>query len=213
MGCHGQPIQLIVSVDMDDPCLNAYVNLHGKSVIINHNRSAVDAVNNAAKVSNGDIIIVVSDDTDVVEDWNEIINEAVKDKSDFLLKTFDGVQKWICTMPVMDRTYYNRFGFIYNPAYAHCFCDTELTHIADLTGRMIIRNDILFPHNHYSVKGGQPKDQVNIKADSTWDSGKKTYLNNCRNKFGLGDVDIFKLSKEATQAGHVAWLKKELRRR
>jgi hypothetical protein len=68
-------LQLIVSLDEDDD-VNRYINTYSrnwlldpngpkpKSIIVNKNRSCVDAINNAAKKANGDILIVVSDDTD-----------------------------------------------------------------------------------------------------------------------------------------------------
>lgn len=202
--------ELIVSLDISDPYLDQYVHISDKSKIINNNKSAVQAINAAAKASTGDVLIVVSDDTDCPLGWNNIIYKAMNGKSG-LMKFFDGVQKWICTMPVMTRDYYESRGYIYFPEYDHMFCDTDLTHQADLERKLIIRNDILFKHNHYSTKGGQPKDEVNKKADLTWESGERTYLQRCREKFGLGNVDIFNLSKEAHQAGHVQWLKNKLR--
>lgn len=111
-------------------------------------------------------------------------------------------------MPVMTRDYYESKGYIYHPDYTHMFCDTHLTHVADIEKKLIFRNDLVFPHNHYST-GKSKKDAVNIKNDSTWAQGEAAYLRHCRNKFGM-NVDIFNLSKEAHQAGHVAWLKKKL---
>lgn len=209
-------LELLVSCDKNDPHLAVYKDIYSKTifkvnpVVTNQNRSAIDAINFAAQLSEGDLLVVVSDDTDCMPGWDKILTEAAEGKKDFLLKTFDGVQKWICTMPVMDRAYYERFGYIYNPAYVHCFSDTHLTHIADLMRRIVWRNDILFPHNHYST-GKTKKDAVNIKNDSTWKQGEATYLKHCRNKFGLGNVNIFDLSPEAHKAGHVQWLKHKLR--
>jgi hypothetical protein len=212
---HKENVELIVSCDNDDPCANLYFNVYGDwdfqtTLIFSDNRSAVDAVNNAAKVADGEILIVVSDDTRCPHHWDEIITTAMGNKSG-LLKVYDGVQKWICTMPVISQDYYKHLGYIYHPDYLHMFCDSDLTHVADLEKKLIIRNDIVFRHDHYSTKGGQAKDAVNEKADKTWAQGEKVYLQRCREKFGLGNVDIYDLSKEAKQAGHVQWLKKKLR--
>lgn len=210
--------QLLVSVDQDDDYIT-YATLHNLAIysqslpgqdriLIGRNESAIEAINKAARFAEGDILIVVSDDSDCPDDWDVKITDALKGRSG-VLKTFDGVQKWIVTMPVMTRDYYNSKGHIYNPDYKHLFPDTHLTHVADLEGKLIIRNDLVFPHNHYST-GKSKKDALNIKNDSTWAHGEATYLRHCRNKFGLGNVDIFNLSKEAYQAGHIAWLKKKL---
>lgn len=173
--------ELLVSVDEDDPELTWYEGY--PNLIINKNRSAVDAINNTAKVSTGDILIVVSDDTEPVQDWDKKLLDAVKGKTDWILKTQDGIQPWIITMPIMDRTYYNRFGYIYHPDYLHMFCDTELTCVADITGRKLT-SDLLFQHKHYSVTKEQP-DAINKKADATWAQGEKLFLERYKRNFDL----------------------------
>lgn len=176
MGCTGEQIETIVSVDMDDFTLNAYIRLHGRAVLLNNNRSAVDAINNAAKVATGDILIVVSDDTEPVEFWNKKIHEEVNGKTDWILKTQDGIQPWIITMPVLDRAYYNRFGYIYHPDFSHMFCDTYMTCVADINGRKLT-SDLMFKHNHYSASGGkEAPDAINKKNDATWSQGEETFI-------------------------------------
>ena len=64
--------------------------------------------------------------------------------NNYLLKTNDSTEGWICTLPIMDKEFYQSQGYVYNPIYKHLFCDTELTHIADITGRLMVRNDIVF---------------------------------------------------------------------
>lgn len=180
-------------------------------VIRNDNSNCVQASNSAAKEATGDILVLISDDFSAFHGWDLKVVEALKGKSG-LLKTYDGTQKYIVTLPIMTRDYYESQGHIYYPEFGHMFCDTDQTHKADLQGKLIIRNDIHFHHWHYSTSDGFKKDEVNNKADKTWESGEETYLRRCREKFGLGkNVDIFKLSKEAHQAGHVAWLKKKLK--
>lgn len=77
-------IELIISIDEDDPTLElykqAYVNDY---VIINKNRSCVDAINNAAKVATGDIFIVVSDDTSCFPGWDTALLKELEGKSDY----------------------------------------------------------------------------------------------------------------------------------
>lgn len=204
-------IDFILSVDVDDPYLNDYVVNFPGSVLVSDNKNVVDAANAAARIATGDILVLISDDFIAFRNWDIAVVNALHGKSG-LLKTFDKVQKWIVTLPIMTRDYYESQGHIYYPLFAHMFCDTDQTHKADLQKKLIIRNDIVFEHQHYSRKGSvNKKDALNEKADSTWGSGERVYLQRCREKFGLGNVDIFNLSKEAHQAGHVAWLKKKLK--
>lgn len=203
--------ELIVSIDENDPLKDEYIQLynnhHGFNVhlIVRQNKSAVDAINNAAKEASGEIFIVVSDDTDTIDRWDQVISKAVEGRKDFVLKVADGIQNWIVTMPVMDKDYYNRFGYVYHPDFAHMFCDTCLTHTADALGRVIWRNDIRFEHLHYSVRKSQ-KDNVSIKADATFEEGKRVYLDMVRRNLLLDpSVNIWNLSPDAV--GHLKWLK------
>lgn len=186
-------VELIISIDNDDPDKNRYhenfVRLHASgfnvTAIQSANRSAVDAINNAAQKAKGDIFIVVSDDTDCPNDWDVQILKATEGKKDWIAKCPDGIQDWIITMPLMDRAYYERFGYIYYPEFRHMFADTELSCVADLIGRKI---DLptLFPHQHYSV-GGIPKDAVSEKADATWSHGEALFIKRYKENFGLVD--------------------------
>jgi hypothetical protein len=211
-------IELIVSLDNSDNH-DGYKNLFSRTgfvnentperkIIVNINRSAVDAVNHAAKASIGTILVVVSDDSDCPNGWALKILEATNGKRDFVLKTFDGVQKWIVTMPIVGREYYDRFGYIYHPDYLHMFVDTDFTHVADVLKKIIWRNDILFPHLHYSVTRLR-RDDTSIKADDTWHQGKNLYLRRFNERFGLaGHVNIWDISNQ----GHRTWLQEALRR-
>lgn len=199
--------ELIVSIDENDATKDEYMRLYNGKVIVNNNRSSVEAVNNAAKVSTGDILIVVSDDTDCPANWDRLILSAIEGRKDFVLKVYDGIQKWIITMPIIDREYYDRFGYVYHPEYAHLFCDTEFTHVADVTKKVIWRNDIMFRHNHYSI-GRSQRDHVSIVADSTAENGAKVYLKRFKENFGLHGVDVWDISSDGE--GHRQWIKAKL---
>jgi hypothetical protein len=209
----GVDYELIVSIDDNDPYRDEYLRRYSNydpfktKVISNPNRSAVDAINNAAQESKGNILIVVSDDSDCPDSWGKIIFKATEGKTDFVLKVFDGVQPWINTMPVMDRIYYNRFGYVYFPEYTHMFCDTEFTHVAHILERVIERNDILFPHLHYSVTK-EGKDSIAARNDNTWNEGKQLYLKRFKENFGFpATVNRWNFKSDS----HAHWLKHNMR--
>lgn len=181
------PFQYILSLDNSDNTdyglgKGGIMNL-GVAVTRNDNKTAIEAINNAAKMAIGDIIIVVSDDTDCPEHWDTLLLKALEGKSDFCVKTDDGLQPTLITMPIMDRIYYERYGYIYHPDYLHLHADEELTCVALMTGKYI-KIPLLFPHNHYTT-GHTEKDEINIKNDSTWGQGQRTLDRHALNNFGI----------------------------
>lgn len=190
-------IEWIVSIDTDDVLLSKYKSifdshksyfdsqLKGKNLklIINNNHSAIEAINKAASIATGDLLIVISDDFDCYYGWDVSLLQELSGKSDFVLKTKDGIQKTLVTLPIMDRKYYERFGFVYNPAYKHMGCDVELTAIAIMTGKLLY-SDLVFPHLHYST-GLSPKDAINEKNDLTYQHGDEVLARHKVNNFGI----------------------------
>jgi len=196
-------IEYLLSIDVTDPVRHEYGQCFfpdnplfipaphsmifyagGLSICFGHNKSAIDAINGAAKEATGDILIVVSDDFSCPKNWDIELLRHIGDRTDFVAKTQDGLQNWLITLPIMDREYYNRFGYIYNPDYNHLFCDTEMTVVGDLLGKTI-NIPMLFPHKHHTQPGGIPKDEVSKKNDATWAQGQAVFLNRARKVFDL----------------------------
>ena len=180
----GVDVEYILSVDIDDPQLKEYDKLFKDHIILTgQNRSAIDAINSAASISTGRILVVMSDDFDCPDNWGNDLIEQTRGASGWIAKTPDSIQKWIITLPIMDREYYNRFGYVYHPEYKHMFCDTEMTCVADLIGRKI-ELPLEFMHDHYST-GRTQKDAINERADKTWEQGEKLFIERYKNNFGL----------------------------
>jgi hypothetical protein len=182
------PIEYILSIDDSDPekdeyikgfgmleCLLSHPNIEMK-IIVSPNNTAIDAINKAALTSVNNLIIVVSDDFDCFEGWDTWLIDKLANRADYLVKTTDGIQQFLITLPIMDRMYYNRFGYVYYPEYRHMFCDTEMTDVGNILGRVIDLKDEghKFTHKHY-IAGLMEKDAINIKNDATWAQGEKLY--------------------------------------
>lgn len=203
----GVEVEFIIMLDEDDPELknyNAIYKFDNKDYsyfrhYVDNNKSSVEAINTAAKCALGDIFIVVSDDTEPLKCWDCVLEKELAGKTDFILKTQDGIQPWIITQPILDRAYYNRFGYIYHPGYQHLFCDTELTCVADILGRKITSN-LLFPHNHYSI-GKATLDSVYSKNDRTNEQGEKLFLERYARNFDLPKGNPIQ------DKGLISWLK------
>lgn len=170
------------------PCL---MELHGKMdgcqmLFENNNESAIEAINYGASQATGNIIVVISDDFDCPPHWDTLLLEATENKTDFCAKTSDGHQDWLITLPIMDRKYYERFGYVYNPDYKHMFADLEMTSVAWMLGRYI-ELPLTFKHNHYSLTGQQP-DAINRKNNATWGQGQMLFKKRLSKNFGIDPV-------------------------
>lgn len=197
-----ESIEYILSIDTNDPQRVDYLFTFDCEVIVNGNKSAIEAINNAAKVATGELLIVVSDDFDCQKGWDTKLLSYLKGKEDFIVKTYDGLQPWLITLPIMDRKYYERFGYIYYPEYKHMFCDTEMTCVGDLLDKTILV-PLLFQHKHYTQAGGIKKDAISVKNDATWGQGEKLYLSRIKNNFGIDNpMGVLRCDN-----AHVQWLR------
>lgn len=179
-------IEYRIICDEDDPEVGRYQYQNGyKNILIcnNQNHSCITAINFGALHSNGELLIVVSDDFDCPEHWDTLLLTALVGKEDFCIKTNDNYQPFIMTLPIMDRKYYNRFGYIYNPEYLHMFCDTEMSAVAWMLGKYIKAN-VTFVHKHYTT-GAMVKDAINEKNDATWAQGEAVFHRRITENFGI----------------------------
>lgn len=144
------------------------------SVHVMADNGLVKQANYASEKSHGNLLIAISDDFVCPDHWDTILLTALEGKSDYVVKTQDGLQPFIMTLPMMDRAFYNRLGYIYHPDYNHMYGDEELAMVGKMLNRTIVLPDY-FRHEHYST-GKNPKDEVNAKNDSFMMIDKETYL-------------------------------------
>ncbi len=187
--CRTDNVEYILSLSANDPTMSQYMEIFKDKplvkIVIHPENSWVIQLNNAAKQCTGDLFVCIGDDFSCPINWDTEIISMLWDKNDYIVKTQDGTQPWIMTLPMMDRTYYNRFRYVIYPEYRHMWGDTELTHVADMIGK-VINLDLLFPHEHYTT-GKNKRDDVNIANDSTWNQGETLYITRMKNNFDLVD--------------------------
>lgn len=186
--------EYILSIDADDPQIECYKNQFkntGIKLIINNNRSIVDAVNIAAKHSTGDILISISDDFGCLEKWDiEVyssicrlngletthLNSPVKEEYALMIDDcINGNQSGCMTLPILSKAAYEQLGHIYNPVYFSMFADNELHDVCKKNG-WLIYSDLKFEHRHF-INGKNPKDATYERENSTqaYNMGKKIY--------------------------------------
>lgn len=148
--------------------------------------SCIRAVNNGSSKATGDILIVISDDMDCPEHWDTLLLEAIGDRTDFCAKAKDGHQDWLITLPIMDRKYYERFGYVYYPGYDHMYADTDMTAVAWMLDKYVLI-DLTFKHSQPRFNERQA-DQIDVKNAKTWAQGRRLFLQRLTANFGVIDT-------------------------
>jgi len=172
-------IQYILSLDTSDSTQNEYARLFegtNVQIIFNNNRSIVDAVNVAVSFAKYHIFVVVSDDFGCPDDWDMDIAGYCHCDEPVLLHVNDTIQTDVCTLPILNRAYYDKFGYIYHPHYYSMFADNDLTECAKRIGAYVSDFGLIFEHNHY-VNGKNKRDKTYDRENSkqAWDIGKRVF--------------------------------------
>lgn len=164
------PIEYIISIDRSDGQIAAYRQLagrHGVRLIIHPNRNSVQACNHAARVSTGDLLVMVSDDFGCPEDWDDALVRAIGERRDVAVFVNDGFGARTMTLPIIDRAFYHRFGYLLFPGYIHLYCDDDLEEVSRRRGKLIDARHLVFPHRHY-MNGAAPYDPTYHHAGRSW---------------------------------------------
>lgn len=182
-------IEYIISVDEDDPQLDCYKDTFDDSyIIINQNRSIVDAVNVAALKSTGDLLVVMSDDFECPQDWDDVLISLIPNfNKPYGILIDDNIQKpiSIMTMPIINKVMFDRLQYIYHPGYFSMYADNDITEAVKAKGVLIDATSLVFKHMHYTVPGGLPNDDTyrrenNVRA---YEMGKKLFEQRTANGF------------------------------
>jgi len=176
------PIEYILSLDDDDSFTDQYLGMYEDTnvrVIKTASRSCVGAINEAARVSSGDILIVVSDDFECPLDWDKIVADNMDMSTPCALHVDDGITNFsrIMTIPIINRKLYEVLGYVYHPAFVSMWADNHLYEVVSMKGKIIIV-DRLFQHNHY-MNNRRKKDATDLSHGSSekYNEGKSIFDN------------------------------------
>lgn len=186
---------ILVTADTDDASmfnkeinanLNSYPNV---TVLYGTSTDKINAINrDMALYTDWDILINMSDDMEFI--YYGFDKEIIKDFNSFrtldLLLHYPDQKAWfaMCTMAVMGKDYYNRFGYIYNPVYKSLFCDNEQMEVAKMLGRYKYIKKRLFNHNN-PMHGLAEKDELFLRNNAMHKQDKETFEKRKAEKFVL----------------------------
>lgn len=159
----------LVTIDTDDEAMNneyvinKLVNDYGGLIIGRGNsKSKIHAVNRDLESFNNDdwsytkwdILLLASDDMiPQVKGYDKIIREKMEEHfpdTDGCLWFNDGNRKDICTLSILGRKYYDRYGYIYYPEYQAFKADNEFTTVASRAGKLKYIPQTIIKHEHPS---------------------------------------------------------------
>lgn len=151
--------------------------------------SKVDAINrDMALFNDWDILVNMSDDMEFIQPSFDILilrdYHTLPGGDVFMHYPDQAAGAALSTMSIMDRKYYDRFGYIYNPEYKSLFCDNEAQEVAKLLGRYKFFKQRLFNHNH-PAWGLAPMDALMVHTESFHAEDKATYERRKAVNFGI----------------------------
>ena len=148
-----------ISCDTDDLTMNNdkmkdlisyYPNT---DISFNDNKSKIQAVNAGVSERDWEILILASDDMlPLVKGYDNIIRGLFSTHfpdGDGVLHFNDGHQgDRLNTLCILGRKYYDRFGYIYNPAYKSLFADNEFDEVSRILARRVYIDQMIIKHEH-----------------------------------------------------------------
>ena len=172
-------LEYIVSIDTDDADIAGYRRIaehYGTRLLVNANRSLVDAVNRAAQQATQDLLVVVSDDFGCPDGWDVALAGVVGERRDVAVLVHDGIFGRIMTLPILGIEIYRRLGYVYHPDYFSMFSDDDLTCTVERLGKLVDARHLVFPHRHYKI-GASALDETYARQNSNtaWWSGWRTF--------------------------------------
>jgi hypothetical protein len=152
-------VKFLCSFDNDDPTMNnpAIKNWLKKQVdcvqaFWGDSKTKIQAINaDLEHAKDFDVMLLASDDmVPQIKEYDDIIIQDMQKyypEGDGVLHYNDGKQgERLNTLCVLDKKYFDRFGYIYNPEYISVFCDNEFTDVSRILGRATYIDNIIIRH-------------------------------------------------------------------
>jgi len=161
--------------------LASYENLFVSA--IPENPTKIKACN--YKISNFDswfdIVVLISDDMiPQIKGYDNIIESEMRNNypnTDGCLWFNDGyVEDRLCTLSILGKKYYQRFGYIYHPEYVSMWCDNELTEVGKMLNKIKYDDRVIIKHEHPAWNKSVEKDANYLENEPYYDIDKSVYI-------------------------------------
>lgn len=134
-------------------------------------RSYVAAANYGVQFANAPVVLMATDDMFPPTGWDVNLWDLFTSESEkHVAWVNDGVFPHIMTMQIFTRTWYDRYGYVFKPAYGSMLGDQDFTRRAIRDGVVMdVRTDPEFRWQHFHHRAGtrplDSSDAVNQSAD------------------------------------------------
>jgi hypothetical protein len=175
---------VLVTADLDDESMNCpeiwgFLNDRKDRVTVRwgERQGKIAAVNDGLAEAEWDLLIVGSDDMAVMRhDYASYIAALFTlnfPDGDGVLHLNDGrVGKILNTLPIMDRKFFLRFGYVYSPQYCSLWADNELTDVSRQLGRAVYVDQVIIKHDWI---GSSAPDSLHRQNESHYAADARTY--------------------------------------
>ena len=140
------------------------------------------------KTTGWDIVLLASDDMiPVVKGYDQIIRQDMSkhfSDTDGTLWYNDGGQSDINTLCILGKKYFDRFGYIYHPAYTSLWCDNEFTKVSQKLNKVYRSQTTIIEHAHPVYKKTN-YDPLYAKNESFYIADKQVFLDRESKNFDL----------------------------
>jgi hypothetical protein len=138
-------------------------------------------------VGDFDIICLHSDDMKWLVEGFDLEILMAYEKFSGLLHIPDGyVNERLCTYTILDKAYFNKFNYLYNPEYRSVYCDSEIQDVAKILNAYKYLDKKLLQHQHF-IHGFGIKDELLQRTEDpvNYQIDHDTYIRRKLINFGL----------------------------
>lgn len=156
---------IVAKLDTDDKAMQDRfdeVNRCGAIIVWGTSKNKIDAINRDIPTDRWDILVNMSDDMVFTKDGFDLdIIEAFNGDYDQFIHFPDGfTAERLCSMSIIGKDYYERFGYVYHPDYVSLWCDNEAQDVAKELGKYKFVNKDILKHMHPAFTGVGHDDQL-----------------------------------------------------
>lgn len=196
-------INYLITLDSDDSTMTSQVLKEIQSLSPNittiHGSSTdkIHAINRGmdSYKEHWDIVVLASDDMICeFKGWDNVLRIEMQKyypDTDGALWFWDGdhatKRGGLCTMNIMGKKYYDRFGYLYHPSYKSLWCDNEYTEVGLQLGKLKFFDLVLFRHIHFSNTPGLNPDRLMTHTQGFFMRDKENYYARKMQNFGIAN--------------------------